>query len=236
MLAHVAAKMNSTQIPAASDRINLHSGSDLTTPARYGQPGRRPHRSCRSPGRRPVGRQRPVSPASLALPRPPSPYAHLEVLRVMVELLGPAAGPLQDAISMRAGRQQVDLVDQQHHRPAQCVARSICWHPLTSPVETSTKVVGGSIAWVIARAIALHRGSCSRRRDCHSAAPPPFFLQAFQQGCGGDVSKMTVSPTATLAASSRPACACLGRRTLRSRQRRRSAPPRTCAPPTAHDS
>ena len=37
----------------------------------------------------------------------------------------------------------------------------------------------------------------SRRRDCHSAGPPSHFSRCFNRDGEGDVSKMTVSPTAS---------------------------------------
>ena len=47
-----------------------------------------------------------------------------------------------------------------------------------------------------ARAFVDDCGQCSRRRDCHSAAPPFPLSQAFQQGWRGVVSKLTAPPTA----------------------------------------
>ena len=49
---------------------------------------------------------------------------------------------------------------------------------------------------------------CGRRRDGHSAAPPSPFSRCFNSDGEGNVSKMTVSPTANRVNSVRTFCTC----------------------------
>ena len=121
----------------------------------------------------------------------------LEMRALTASLSAPIDGTVaQPTISVRAtsmtavadaGATPAGSVRVAVYREAPALGVSDCVHVVAVNPKPITTKVDFFLAGV--------SGHTSRRRDCHSAAPPSPFSRCFM-GYGGGVSKVTVSPTA----------------------------------------